>query len=155
MWCPYSGMTMNRSRTDCQLRSPCASPVLHKSLQCRVFSSRCVPCMCLWRCPVPAPLSPHSMRPIRNPSEQLQQLRVSLGNARSAFVAASNKAPPVIKRTPWFKALEESVLPQLQPKPEADAAAGDSSCPETCLNLRLVSSECRVLHGVWCAVGRL
>lgn len=108
-------------------------------------SCGCVHCMYLWWCRVPAPLSPHSMRPTKNPSAQLQQLRVTLGSARSAFVAASNKAPAVIKRTPWFKALEESVLPHLQPKPEGDTAAGDSSCPETCLNLRLISSECCVL----------
>jgi hypothetical protein len=52
-------------------------------------------------------------------------------------VNATNNAPAVIKRTPWFKTLDEKVLPLLQPKPDVDA--GDITCPPTCLDLKIVA----------------
>jgi hypothetical protein len=80
---------------------------------------------------------PCSLQSNGEPQAQLQQLKASLGNAKTAFVTATNNAPAVIKRIPWFKTLDEKVLPLLQPKPEADA--GDNTCPATCLDLKLIA----------------
>jgi hypothetical protein len=73
----------------------------------------------------------------------VQALQTSLKNARSAFKTASEKAPPFITRSPWFKGLTSSMNPHLSKdagnSSAAAQAAAEAVCPENCLNLNALT----------------
>lgn len=77
-------------------------------------------------------------------SSRVQALQTSLKNARSAFKTASEKAPPFITRSPWFKGLTSSMNPHLSKdagnSSAAAQAAAEAVCPENCLNLNALTA---------------
>lgn len=146
MGSPYKQHQLSSS--DCMLA---ASAAQHSRIYkcCQAQDTTHIHCVCMAMfcvCSLADTLPPPSESPT------VQRVQSTLKTTRTAFQAATQRAPPFVKRSPWFSGLTESMTPLLARDVSSNSTAAEgaeSSCPANCLNMRAVTCE---LTGQYCAV---